>query len=226
MMIILTSFRDLRSRCLRASMTAFALALATTAQAAWIQKADMAFPRGEHANVVYNNKIYVLGGISNHATGPNQMEVYDPATDTWTPEGALPPNRYRHHITAGSSLYNGPRGPEIWICGGKPGAPNTGTVWVDVYHIGTKTWSRGPDLPEKHWAGPAVIVGNKLHVLTGGKGRFLSREPSFCAEPRHGGVEPQWGRHGLDKPSAGPAAAGARCGGQSQRRDLSDRRRI
>lgn len=155
------------------------LSLASTATAGWDQKADMLFPRGEHANVVHNGKIYVLGGISNHSTGPAQMEVYNPADNTWTQEGSLPANRYRHHFTAGSSLYNGPRGPEIWICGGKAGSANQGTVFVDVYNIQTQTWSRGPDLPENHWAGPAVLVGDNLHVLTGGRGKSSAENHHF-----------------------------------------------
>lgn len=153
-----------------------------SASAGWERKADMLFPRGEHANVSHDGKIYVLGGISNHTTGPTQVEAYDPATDRWTEESALPAGRYRHHFTAGASLYNGIDGPEIWICGGKEGAKNAGVDWVDVYNLAAKTWRKGPSLPQPHWAGPAVVVGDKLHVLSGGKGRHKAEDHHFVLD--------------------------------------------
>ncbi len=129
----------------------------------WVKRDNLNRKRGEHANAVVNGKLYVMGGIHNSKSGPGQVEVFDPAADAWTDISTLPSRR--NHFTIGDAVY----GDEIWVCGGKPdGQSYGGTKRVDVYNTRTNSWRRGPDLPENHWAGPTVIVGTKIHVLTGG----------------------------------------------------------
>ena len=135
--------------------------------------------RGEHANFVYGGKIYVLGGIHDHVYGPDNIEMYDPATDKWENLGVW--DRHRHHITAGSSLY----GDEVWICGGKPAKDDSGLKDVWVYNVADNSWRQGPELPEVHWGGAVVILDDKLHVMTGAQGRSQTTTHHFVLDLKH-----------------------------------------
>lgn len=146
----------------------FCLSLARSNE--WVELAPMNRRRGEHANAVIDGKIYVLGGIFDSIDGPDEIEMFDPATNVWTDIGTMPlepENRSRHHFNAGSAVY----GNEIWVVGGKPAGDATGVNFVDVYNVATGEWRLGPDLPEVIWGGPSVIVGDTLHAFAGAQGR-------------------------------------------------------
>jgi N-acetylneuraminic acid mutarotase len=63
----------------------------------WMKKADMPTPRWSCASSVVNGKIYVIGGTTITGEGEwittTKVEIYDPATDTWTPGGDMPTPR-------------------------------------------------------------------------------------------------------------------------------------
>src|ERR1700726_4034952 len=55
----------------------------------WTAKAPMPAVRGEVAAVVFENKLYAIGGnVANNAVPRN--EVYDPATDRWRTLAPMP----------------------------------------------------------------------------------------------------------------------------------------
>ncbi len=158
------------------SVSALTYTLANTSSE-WRTEEDMLQRRGEHANAIVNGKIYVMGGIANSNTGPSAVEVYDFTTDQWTTVSQLPV--HKNHFTIGASVY----GDEIWVCGGKPNGPGSrGSSSVNVYNTATNSWRAGPSLPEDHWAGPAVILGDKLHVLSGGIGKFTATKHHFVLD--------------------------------------------
>ena len=130
----------------------------------WTKRADMLTKRGEQASVVYNNKVYLFGGIFNSTKGPADVEVYDIANNSWSKRTTLSP--LRNHFTTAHARY----GDEVWIAGGKPdGQGHGGSKTVSVYNLKTNTWrTLSKPLPENHWAGPTVILGDKLHVIGGG----------------------------------------------------------
>ena len=153
----------------------FSLPAVTLSASPWTARQDMIRKRGEHANFVYQGEIYVLGGIHNHTSGPAHIEKYNPATDSWTHVGEM--SLQRHHVTCGSSVD----GTEVWVCGGKL---NNGTYTkrVDVYNVKDNTWRRGPDLPQKHWGGPSVVCGDRLHVLSGAKDNNTTRDHHYVLD--------------------------------------------
>ena len=128
----------------------------------WTELGPMVHPRGEHANAVVNGKIYAFGGLDTHRDGPDEVERFDPGTQTWEVVSSMP--LPRHHFTVGASVYRN----EIWIAGGKTDDDTSGVRRVDVFNTATNRWRRGPNLPTEHWGGPSVILNHKLHVLTGG----------------------------------------------------------
>jgi N-acetylneuraminic acid mutarotase len=66
----------------------------------WATKSGlMPTPRDFLGAGVINNKIYAVGGLANSATNTNYisaaLEAYDPVTDTWTIEPAMPTGRFQ-----------------------------------------------------------------------------------------------------------------------------------
>jgi N-acetylneuraminic acid mutarotase len=111
---------------------------------------------------VVNGKLYTFGGF----TGDNlfvgkQVDVYDPATNTWS-QAAPTPIALTHAATAVD--------------------PVTGTVYVGMffendgihssnklleYHPDSNTWTFGPTLPAARGAGGMALVGRELHAWGG-----------------------------------------------------------
>ena len=75
----------------------------------WTAKAPMPAIRGEVEAVVFENKLYAIGGnVASNAVARN--EVYDPATDRWVTRAPMP--AARDHL--GLGLVNG----KIYTFGG------------------------------------------------------------------------------------------------------------
>jgi N-acetylneuraminic acid mutarotase len=64
----------------------------------WRTLAPMPTPRSEVAVAAVGGKIYVVGGFEGDGSTSDTVEVYDPATDTWTQAPPLPEGR--HHAAA------------------------------------------------------------------------------------------------------------------------------
>ncbi|GIV33216.1 MAG: hypothetical protein KatS3mg031_0751 [Chitinophagales bacterium] len=133
--------------------------------------------RGSAGCVVYNNKIYVVGGIQNgHIDGwVPWLDVFDPITNTWTPLQNAP--RERDHFSV--ALVNG----KIYCIGGRKtgygGSTFNATVpEVDIYDIVTGTWSTLPspsgNLPTPRAAASVAVLGNEILVIGGESGASSS----------------------------------------------------
>ena len=72
--------------------------------AEWVEVGSMNQGRTEHSCAVLNSRIYVMGGAGNP---PNSVEVYDPASDTWTYGPVLPTTKaqYAQAIAYGGTVY-------------------------------------------------------------------------------------------------------------------------
>ncbi|NNF02085.1 MAG: hypothetical protein HKN22_05330, partial [Bacteroidia bacterium] len=126
--------------------------------------------RGSAAAAVYNNKIYVVGGLTHghYGTWTNFLDEYDPATNTWTTLSPAP--RTRDHFRA--VVVN----DKMYCIGGM--ASGHGSLGldsvrakIDVYNFTTSTWSTLHDstnfpLPR---SGPSAgLIGNEI-ILFGGE---------------------------------------------------------
>jgi fibronectin type 3 domain-containing protein/N-acetylneuraminic acid mutarotase/outer membrane biosynthesis protein TonB len=101
----------------------------------------------------YNGKIYVFGAAG------TSLEVYDPATATWTALANLP--------TSQSSGDSAIVGDKIYFIGGGS-SPYT---LVQIYDISTNTWSTGPSIPLSPTYGArwetVEAIGTKIYVIGG-----------------------------------------------------------
>ncbi|MGH9839595.1 MAG: Kelch repeat-containing protein [Blastocatellia bacterium] len=128
---------------------------------------DVAPMRFQHANTaavgVINDKILVAGG-----NGPNmnqtELEVYDPAANTWTPLASM--SVPRNH-TAGAAI-NG----RFYVAGGRPG--DTAARALEVYDPATNRWTTLRDLPTGRSGIGAAAVNGELYVFGGEQPRQFS----------------------------------------------------
>jgi hypothetical protein len=112
--------------------TVYRLNLDNTA-AGWTTRASMPQSRNHAGSFVHNNKIYIVGGQTGFDTGSSpkrEIQIYDPALNSWTVSTALLP-AVRSHISHSTFVHRG----RVIIVGGDS-AHNTATNTV---------WSLNPD---------------------------------------------------------------------------------
>lgn len=129
----------------------------------WSEKSPMPTARSFHSACAVDNRIYIIGGGGSGTYGSwnnsvNEMEMYEPATDTWTGIGIAP----RPMMNSGCSVIDG----KIYIMGGElEGYDHR----VDVYDPETDTWTRKADmLTGKSEFGCCVF--NEMIYVMGGDG--------------------------------------------------------
>lgn len=129
--------------------------------------------RGSVGVVLYNNKFYLVGGLSGGhgatATSFNFFDEFNPATGTWTTLPNAP--RARDHFNAvviGNKLY---------AAGGRntsdPSIFNATIPQVDVYNFSSGTWSTlpaGSNIPTQRAGTTNVVLGNEVVVIGGESG--------------------------------------------------------
>src|SRR5262245_39269774 len=121
---------------------------------------DVAQMRFMHANTpavgVINDKIYVAGG-----NGPNmdqtELEVYDPAMNTWTQLASM--SVPRNHTAGG--VING----KFYVAGGRPG--DTAASALEVYDPATNVWTRLANMPTGRSGIGAGVINGELYVFGG-----------------------------------------------------------
>ena len=124
---------------------------------AWRRIADAPTERQEVAAAVVGGKIYVVGGlVSNGATAA--VEIYDPASDSWTAGPPLP--LALHHAMAAE------QGGRLFVMGGFA-LSRGGAAVRDVFILEDGRWRDGPPLRRARGAGAAANVGGRIVVVGG-----------------------------------------------------------
>ncbi|WP_420593696.1 Kelch repeat-containing protein [Deinococcus sp.] len=131
----------------------------------WTVAAPLPNPRNHLGSAVLNGKIYAVGGQHGHddkLVTQATLNVYDPASDTWTALRDLPSPR--GHI-ANSTFVMGGR---LIVAGGE--ASHTHAIGnVDAYDPATNTWTALTPLPSARFSGVAAAYGDGF-IYTGGSG--------------------------------------------------------
>ncbi len=131
--------------------------------------------RGSAGCVVYNDKIYLVGGIINgHTSGwVNWLDEYDPATNTWTALADAPNSRDHFH----AAVLN----DKLYAVAGRRSGSNGSTYNdteedVDVYDFETNTWSTLPNpIPTERAGNTVAVLGNEILVIGGEKQNGLAK---------------------------------------------------
>ena len=131
----------------------------------WSQIADVPDSEGRIAAsaTAYNGKIYLLGGYKvfnncSETTSPN-VDIYDPATDTWS-SGANIPTPTDDHV---QFLY---RDSLIYTISGW--SQNTNTRLTQIYDPANDTWTGGTIFPSSGLFGHCgALSGDTLLIIDG-----------------------------------------------------------
>ena len=117
----------------------------------WHEMAKMPTARSEMSAGVIDGRIYVPGGWGNGYDQSIALEMYDPATDSWTQLADLP-FHVNHHATA---VYNN----ALYVFG-----PDDIALRYDP---AADSWAELAPMPENRWAGAAATLGDYIYFLGG-----------------------------------------------------------
>jgi hypothetical protein len=132
----------------------------------WSLKAVDPVLRGVSATGVINNKIYVAEGwggqYGSDANVPlTALEIYDPATDSWTAGASS--------LVARGLSATAVIGGKLYIAGGTAGGAGGYVAYanLEIYDALTDSWSMGAPLPNLLTAAGGAAFGGKFYVFGG-----------------------------------------------------------
>jgi N-acetylneuraminic acid mutarotase len=130
----------------------------------WTEKASMLTPRDSLFSAVVGGKIYAMGGLqwdgdTRSGVTVNNVEAYDPATDTWLPRAPMPTSK----SLAVAAVVN----DKIYVIGGMSKALSAVTTSVHEYDPSTDTWTAKASLPAKRTWAAAVMRDGLIYVFGG-----------------------------------------------------------
>jgi hypothetical protein len=106
------------------------------------------------------SKFYVIGGFQSSAVPVlNTLQIFDPATLTWTLGSPLP-----QQVAGAVAVYSDGR---IYVMGGCTDAHCATTDALQVYNIATNSWTFGAPLPSSLAYGSAELVGGDIYLAGG-----------------------------------------------------------
>lgn len=122
--------------------------------------------RGSAGAIAYNNKIYVVCGITNGHIGGNVawFDEYNPTTGEWKTLTDAP--RARDHFNV--AVYNN----KLYLASGRTTVESNTfgltVAEVDIYDFQSNSWSTAPNnLPTLRGAAAVIPVGNEIWVIGG-----------------------------------------------------------
>ncbi|MCY3720775.1 MAG: hypothetical protein OXG97_00985, partial [Candidatus Poribacteria bacterium] len=136
----------------------------------WVQKQDMPTPRIEFGTGVVAGKIYAIGGRVHPRDKPGGpwrlalVEVYNPATDTWTKRAKMPTRRSKiKAAVVRDTIYaiGGAGWPQV----GNHGGPFLGTI--EVYEPRINRWMKKPEMPNLRRVSSMVVIDDKIYLIAG-----------------------------------------------------------
>jgi N-acetylneuraminic acid mutarotase len=132
--------------------------------AGWVARAPLPVATNHVAGAVVDGTIYAIGGQQKQDAAAIQradVQLYDPATDTWTARAPLP--SARSHITSSTFVRDG----RIISIGGLL-LGNRPTNIADQYDPATNTWRSLTNLPRNRLSGVADVLADGRIVFSTG----------------------------------------------------------
>jgi N-acetylneuraminic acid mutarotase len=128
----------------------------------WEKKADMPTPRLTFSTSVVEGKIYAIGGRSKNAGDAEvfaTVEIYNPATNTWTRGADMP--------TARGGLSTSVVDGKIYAISGS-NANLTAVRSVEIYDPKSDTWTSAEEIPTARQLSTARAINRIIYVIDGG----------------------------------------------------------
>jgi hypothetical protein len=112
----------------------------------------------QQGEVASDGNFYVAGGQDSTNVPLNNVNRYEPATNTWTARAPLP-------VAVGQAAV-GAAGNKVYVAGGfTPAQAVTSTL--QIYDITSNTWTFGASMPGAKEAAAGVVLNNKFYVIGG-----------------------------------------------------------
>jgi N-acetylneuraminic acid mutarotase len=130
----------------------------------WLTLAPMPAPRRFLAAAAAGGRIYAAGGETvsgGVSTVVSTVEMYDPATDTWTARAPMLLARKQFGLVAIDGI--------LYAVGGGSGGPSSS---VEAYDPATNTWTPKTSMPGAVSATSAAAADGVLYVAGGNPSRF------------------------------------------------------
>jgi hypothetical protein len=110
-------------------------------RATWSAIADAPVARISAAAGFIGGKLYVVGGWDNNSDTVTELDIYDPATDSWS-MGTPDP------VAQGGGVAHAVLNDKLYLIGGCNGLCSPGLSDVEVYNPIGDSWSAAADYPE------------------------------------------------------------------------------
>ena len=110
--------------------------------------------------IPFNGKIYIVGGTDNAGTYYNDVEVYDPASNTWSTDATS--GTYNPRSAVGVVVCNG----LIYVMGGWPSS-GTNSALNDAYNPVTKAWLSKAAMPVARGFSAIQSDGTYVYAMSG-----------------------------------------------------------
>ncbi len=129
------------------------------AQPGWQFKTNMPTPRFNICSVVFNNKIYVIGGRDGSGNVLDIVEVYDPQSDSWDTNF---PALKKARENAAAAVFNG----KIFVLGGRSDEDEI-LKKVEFFDAQENRWRDFRDLEEEREGPAALELDGHFYALGG-----------------------------------------------------------
>jgi hypothetical protein len=127
----------------------------------WVEGPPMADARiGHTAVVLKDGRVLVVGGQSRPDAYLVSAEVYDPASNAWSPVADMKESRSFHHTRL---LHDG----RVIVIGG--GTDSSATDGVEIFDPGSGTWSAAARLKEPRWGFASAVLPDGRVLVAGGR---------------------------------------------------------
>jgi N-acetylneuraminic acid mutarotase len=125
----------------------------------WTTKAPMPTARAYVGTAVYDNKLYVLGGMNSTQGILNTVEVYDPQNDSWTTAAPMPTAEYGFNVAVVNGMF--------YLLDGVDSSDNFVSA-VAVYNPAADTWSTlSPASVDTRYVGAAGVINGTVYAVGG-----------------------------------------------------------
>jgi N-acetylneuraminic acid mutarotase len=143
----------------------------------WETLPPMRTPRNHHAGVAVNGRIHVLAGRAEGDFELTDHEIFDSSSGTWIAGPPLPTGR------SGVAIVE--RQGWLYVFGGETfNEPRRTFDDAERFEPRSGTWERLPPMPSARHGLAAAVLGENIHVLSGGP------EPAFTYGDMHEVLSP------------------------------------
>jgi N-acetylneuraminic acid mutarotase len=133
----------------------------------WKTVRPLLLARNHHAAASVADKVYVIGGrvgsafISGTSNNVDLVEMYDPATDLWTPRARMPTPR--------SAIGAGVYANRILVAGGEVQDQRMLAAFraVEAFDTALNRWVVLPSMPRQRHGLAAAVIGNRFYAVSG-----------------------------------------------------------